>query len=774
MELRGSVMFLLAAVIGMPTFGLVALLPVLPGLILFWVYQAHLDRFRRPELGLFACVLVLQVGLAVSLSIATGPRIFLLPLMMVPVLLASVVFPLRVAVLVVVLSAQMMLVVGLGFDLSAVRSQPFELLYPLGIMVSGAGVAMVVAGLDLSTRGAAIVDPLTGLPNRVALRSRVAELEHQSRLNGRPVALIVADPDRFKSINDTRGHAVGDAVLREVGARIRAELSSGSSAYRLGGEEFVVLLGDGDVQAGAELADRLRRAISARAIEGLGIVTSFGVAASSVGKPFVFSHVFGEADSALYEAKRAGGNRVRLWPLASWSGQQGLDGAAQSDGAGTAMDDLERQFDRRGAMPDVFLPTTEPVRGPAADAAHEQAGDEDPGRSWERWKELEHAATGNWLVRDEVQRRQLLELNRHLREKARVVFLLWFGLGGLCVFQYGWQIIVAPLAMATVYVSIEHNIERFRRPEIALGLGWLALQGSFVVAGLLASAPMVFGASLMFMLPIGSSAVFPPRGVFVGLGVSLVLMVGYVAIESWSFFLRVPAIMTFYVAILITIAMVGMAVGRSTIEYRDLGIVDQLTGLFNRGALMARVAELAHGSMEARTQVAVIVADVDRFKAINDVHGHATGDAVLRELGYRVRKHLRAFESAYRIGGEEFVVLLEAVDWAHAESVAARLREAIRRAPLASVPTTVSFGLAASAPGERFRYEDVFQRADKALYEAKRAGGDRIATATRKGSPEGPRSGAGVPRDDVTPVASGTGDATHVAVPDAPALQGGS
>ena len=733
MELRGSLLFVLAAAVGVPTFGWLALLPALPGLVLFWVLQARVERFRRPELVLLGCVALVQAGLAASFAIAEGPAIYLLPLMVVPVLLASVVFPVRMAVVVVALSVQLMLIAALGFHLDEVRELPFALLYPLQALVCGAGIAMIVAGLDVSTRGAAIVDSLTGLPNRVALRSRVAELEHQSRLNGRPVALIVGDPDRFKVINDRRGHAVGDAVLREIGERIRGELGSGSSGYRLGGEEFVILLGDADAQAAAELAERIRLAISERAMEGLGVVMSFGVAASDAGGRFVFSQVFGQADSALYEAKRAGGNRVRMWPLASAAAPlEEQPGAVLEVTPEPALAELERQFDRRGILKrnDGHGADPAPLQDAAAAAAAAEPEAEIADR-WARWNAREHAATGNWLVRDELQRRQLLELNRHLREKAKGVFLIGFLIGGMSAVQYGWQILVPPFVMATVYVLIEHHIERFRHPEYALGLGWLGLQCSFLVAGLVANAPEVFAVPLLFMLVIGSSAVFPPRGVVVGVAMTALIMIGLGVGEYLDLLANAPGVLVFDIAVVISIGMIGVAVGRSTIEYRDLGIVDQLTGLFNRGALMARVAELAHHSAGGSAPVAVIVADVDKFKAINDSHGHATGDAVLRELGYRVRKHLRAFESAYRIGGEEFVILLEAVDWSHVESVAERLRDAIAEAPLSGVPTTVSFGLAGSVAGERFDYESVFKRADAALYEAKRAGGNRVVQGRR-------------------------------------------
>jgi diguanylate cyclase (GGDEF)-like protein len=725
-EARGSLLFLAAAAAGVPTFGFVALLPALPGLALFWLIQSRVARYRRPELALLGCVLLVQSGVAISIVIAHGPRIYLLPLMIIPVLLASVVFPVRVAVLVVGLSAQLMLAVGLGFNLATVRAQPFALLYPLGIMVCGSGIAMVVAGLELATRGAAIVDPLTGLPNRIALRARVSELEHQASLIRRPVALIVGDPDRFKAINDSRGHAVGDAVLREVGARIRAALPAGAGAYRLGGEEFVLLLADADVQQAAALAESVRRRIGARAIEGLHVGISFGVAASSAEDPFRFSRLFGHADRALYEAKRAGGDRVRLWPLAEALAENGAEqeggievaptGAARGSErhrAAEAMRALARQFERRRADGEADAPGSE----------QGQSGSEG---DWERYTAAEHAATGSWLVQDEVQRRQLLELNRHLREKAKPVFLIGFTLGALSAPIYGWQILIMPPLMTAVYIAVEHRLERMRRPELALGLAWLGLQAAFMGSGLIANHQMIAAASLLFLLLIGSSAVFPPRGVAIGAAFTALIMVIVAVVELPHLLLTAPAIIIFYIAIVVTIAMVGSAVGRATIAYRGLGIVDQLTGLFNRSALLVRAAELEHRSGSAGA--AVIVLDVDRFKAINDRHGHATGDAVLRELGYRVRKNLRAFESAYRIGGEEFVILLERLEDDHAEAVAERLRNTVAQAPLAGVPTTVSLGVAV-AERERFRYERLFANADDALYAAKRAGGNCVYSA---------------------------------------------
>jgi diguanylate cyclase (GGDEF)-like protein len=727
-ELYGTVLMLAAAAVSVPTFGVAAFLPPLPVLVLFWVLQSRLDRFRRPELALVLCVALTQASLAASVALATGPRVYLLPLLVLPVLLACSSLPARMAAVLTIFSVLLMVAVALGFDYGEVSDTPFALLYPLAVMISAAGITMVVAGLDVSTRGVAILDTLTGLPNRVALRARAAELEHQSRVNGRPVAILVADPDGFKSINDEHGHAVGDEVLRQVGALLRGALQAGASAYRLGGEEFVLLVGDADEGAGLELAERLRSAIGAAPIGGLAIPTSIGVAASSPGETFSFGRLFGLADRALYEAKRAGGNRVcgASETLSAGAGRAAGRqlGAAEQRGSGHAARASANGAARAraGAHPNGGLGDSVPAE--VSGQAQATGGDR-----WAWWNAKEHAATGNWLVADDLQRRQLLELNRRLRERAKPAFLAGFAVGGASAIQYGWQILVPPLVMTVIYILTEHHIERFRHPEYALGLAWLGYQLSFLLSGLLANAPMIFAAALLLQLLVGSSAVFPPRGVVVGVAVTALIMVVVGVAEDLPLVERAPGILAFDIALVIVVGMIGVAVGRSTIDYRDLAIVDHLTGLFNRAALVTRVAELTHRSADASAPTAVVVIDVDRFKSINDSHGHATGDEVLRQIGMRVRRNLRAFESAYRVGGEEFVVLLDEVDWRHAEQVSSRLCEAIGESPVAGVPVTVSIGLAASSPGERFSYETVFRRADAALYEAKHAGGDRVCAA---------------------------------------------
>jgi diguanylate cyclase (GGDEF)-like protein len=159
-------------------------------------------------------------------------------------------------------------------------------------------------------------------------------------------------------------------------------------------------------------------------------------------------------------------------------------------------------------------------------------------------------------------------------------------------------------------------------------------------------------------------------------------------------------------------------------------VIDQLTGLLNRKALATRSEELSQQSAVSGEPIGIIVGDLDRFKTINDSVGHAAGDAVLIDIAYRMRAHLRAFDPAYRIGGEEFVVMLPGADVRQTALRAAELRAAVVvETDERDLRVTMSCGVSASVRGEAFCYREVFAAADAALYEAKRTGRDRVCVS---------------------------------------------
>lgn len=154
---------------------------------------------------------------------------------------------------------------------------------------------------------------------------------------------------------------------------------------------------------------------------------------------------------------------------------------------------------------------------------------------------------------------------------------------------------------------------------------------------------------------------------------------------------------------------------------------DALTGLPNRRFLdEALVAQLAMAEREARP-CTVLMLDLDHFKAINDTHGHAMGDAVLRAFAQRLQGQLRRSDLCARYGGEEFVVVLCGTPSEPALEVANRLRRAVGATPLvAGVTATVSVGATSHRPGDD--PAAMLARADAALYDAKRAGRDRVVS----------------------------------------------
>ncbi|MCC6988997.1 MAG: GGDEF domain-containing protein [Acidobacteria bacterium] len=154
-----------------------------------------------------------------------------------------------------------------------------------------------------------MVDGLTTLHNRRWF-DEVFPL-HIGRLHteGRGGALLMADVDRFKDLNDRHGHAVGDAALRRIAKALTVGLRPGDLLARYGGEEFAVLVSDVDVTAAAEVAERLRRQVAARAAEDAPPCSlSVGIATLRAGEPF--AELVARADAALFRAKQAGRDRV--------------------------------------------------------------------------------------------------------------------------------------------------------------------------------------------------------------------------------------------------------------------------------------------------------------------------------------------------------------------------------------------------------------------------------------------------------------------------------
>jgi len=174
-------------------------------------------------------------------------------------------------------------------------------------------LSMTKERTEMRHRIAALIDPLTGLPNR-----RAFMIDAEATIAGRvsrsaPIAVLLADLDRFKAINDVYGHAIGDRVLTVFAASLHRCLGANDLAGRIGGEEFAILLPQKDEAGALALAERIRVVFADAAAEigghAVAATVSIGVAASRIGGHDL-GGLLGRADGALYQAKEAGRNRV--------------------------------------------------------------------------------------------------------------------------------------------------------------------------------------------------------------------------------------------------------------------------------------------------------------------------------------------------------------------------------------------------------------------------------------------------------------------------------
>ncbi|MEA2424466.1 MAG: two-component system, cell cycle response regulator, partial [Thermoleophilaceae bacterium] len=189
-----------------------------------------------------------------------------------------------------------------------------------------------------------------------------------------------------------------------------------------------------------------------------------------------------------------------------------------------------------------------------------------------------------------------------------------------------------------------------------------------------------------------------------------------------------PLPLTAALVLLVGVTAVTTGLMDAELQYRQNSVLDPLTGLLNRGALEARFAEVAEQARVLERPVCIVMCDLDNFKTVNDQHGHERGDVVLREVSAQMRKSLRSFELFYRLGGEEFLVLLPGIDLPMGIQIAESLRAVVAEGKPGGVPITASLGVSA-AMGDGIDFVSLYRAADEALYRAKDGGRNQVAAA---------------------------------------------
>jgi diguanylate cyclase (GGDEF)-like protein len=165
-------------------------------------------------------------------------------------------------------------------------------------------------------------------------------------------------------------------------------------------------------------------------------------------------------------------------------------------------------------------------------------------------------------------------------------------------------------------------------------------------------------------------------------------------------------------------------------EIYRLMTCDGLTQVHNKRSFDAALDREVSRAVRYQRHLSLIVFDIDHFKRINDTRGHLAGDAVLRQIASLVSAHVRRDDVVARVGGEEFALLLPEIPHESAQVVAEKLRALVARTPFrfedTEIPVTSSFGVSSISPEAPLTPVELYRRADEHLYQAKRAGRNRV------------------------------------------------
>jgi diguanylate cyclase (GGDEF)-like protein len=284
------------------------LLPLLIAAAVFRLADSQADRASHREYWMLGAWAAVEAIIAASVALTGESAISLLVLLAIPVATLSARFSMHGIWAGGAIAVTLMIAVALGTDARAVTTNPPLLIAPLTVVVAGAGLSVPLMSSDLEHRDKAILDPLTNLLNRRSLEVRAKEIEHQSALTREPVGVVYLDLDKFKRVNDSLGHEVGDAVLVDVACQLRNGLRAYDLIYRLGGDEFLVLVPGADLSRARRVGEDARAIVSQAQIgSGVTVTASCGISASTEGDQFNFATVSARADRALSRAKRGDG-----------------------------------------------------------------------------------------------------------------------------------------------------------------------------------------------------------------------------------------------------------------------------------------------------------------------------------------------------------------------------------------------------------------------------------------------------------------------------------
>ena len=339
-----------------------------------------------------------------------------------------------------------------------------------------------------------------------------------------------------------------------------------------------------------------------------------------------------------------------------------------------------------------------------------------------------------------------VEEGRRFARRMYLPRIIGFPLGAICIGGGLWEIGAPPwvwvllVVYALVWPHLVYRIAARSRDPYRAELRNLMLDsvgGGIWMAAMqfnLAPSTIIVAVQAMDKAAIGGVK-FLGRCLFAqvaaAVGVAFLLRIEPQLLQSGNVarLASVPLLFIFPIMVGLTAFQLSRLVRKQNRELAALSSTDGLTRLPNHTAWLEAVErEFARSKREGRS-MAVLMIDLDHFKAVNDQHGHQAGDEVLRGVAEAVRESLRQHDIPGRYGGEEFGVLLPGSDAASAEAIAERIRRKIEWASFAGeLKVTASIGCAAIHAND-LSPASLIARADRALYEAKAAGRNRAMRA---------------------------------------------
>ena len=334
----------------------------------------------------------------------------------------------------------------------------------------------------------------------------------------------------------------------------------------------------------------------------------------------------------------------------------------------------------------------------------------------------------SWLCPTELDRTRVVEASERVRH-ARI--WIWVVVGAMLAFSApwnGWWVLGLFLPAGINLALLERALTKSDHPERWAFGTMLFLMFMFAAAVPLTGGPDSPAIALVLIPAAVTPMRFRGQVVIVFVGLTALALLGLTAGIDPAGFVDDPRWVLTGITAMVCVTIANWSLVEAEMQQRDAATLDPLTGLLNRKSLDQRLREIEQQAHQTGAPLSLVACDLDHFKHVNDTYGHDRGDAVLRSFAYQARKQLRTFELFYRLGGEEFLIVLAGAGHDEAVSIAERVRKAIEEGEPGGVKVTASFGVAVS-DGERVAYERLLKAADEALYEAKSAGRNRVVVA---------------------------------------------